>query len=86
MNQDVWSDDEFKRLRVELLKLEVKEKTQKLVMMEAEEQRKAVEFEANLRLIRAQAEESVVKRNLMKAQHTLIELQIKSAQGHESLD
>ena len=51
--------------------------------MEAEEQRKATEFEARLRLIRVQAEESVVKRNLMKAKHTLIDLQIRSMPGHE---
>ena len=66
-----------------MLKLEEVEKQQKLAIMRAEEQRKATEFEATLRLIRAQAEESVVKRNLMKAQHTLVELQIKSMVGHE---
>jgi hypothetical protein len=67
----------YKRLRVQALEADLREKQLKHNLLQNEEERKKSEFEAKLILIRSQTQESEIKAQLMKAQLRLTQLQIQ---------
>jgi hypothetical protein len=74
----LWTDDMYKRLRVQALEADLREKQLKHDLLQNEEDRKKSEFDAKLILIRAQTQESEIKAQLMKAQLRLTQLQIQN--------
>jgi hypothetical protein len=80
----LWTDDAYKRLRVQALEADIHLKELKRIQMEKDEDRKADEFEARMELLKAQTQESKIKSQLMKAELKLKELQIKNFYMNEN--